>query len=175
MRQLAETQSAGLCSIRDSKIMDFFGRQHSDEGVNDFANAYASIGWRFFCALMMKLEFCAEWIILIKYCITSHSFSVLVNGQSEGGWIKQQKGVRQGCPLAPLLFVLAVDALAIYITQECSHGRLQGFQTTNYPSGIPMLQYADDTTFFMEGSMEATKNLSRLLDQLADVSVLQIN
>ena len=52
---------------------------------------------------------------------------------------------------------------------------LKGYQTQNYPAGIPLLQYADDTTFFMVGSVEKARNLSTILDLFADFSGLQIN
>ena len=92
-----------------------------------------------------------------------------------GGWVQPQRGVRQGCPLAPLLFVLAVDVLATCTIQACSQGILKGFQTHCYPEGIQLLQYADDTTFFMEGSVEAARNLSTILDLFAHFSGLLIS
>ena len=59
--------------------------------------------------------------------------------------------------------------------QACLQGMLRGYQTRSYLEGIPLLQYVNDTMFFMEGSMEEAKNLSTLLDLFADVSGLQIN
>ena len=124
---------------------------------------------------MRKTGFPAEWIRWVKCSITFHSFSVLVNRHPEGEWIKPQKGARLGCPLAPLLFVLSVDALAICTTQACFHERLRGFHTISYLAGIPCFQYADYTTFSMEGSGEEAKNLSALVDLFVDVSGLKIN
>ena len=73
------------------------------------------------------------------------------------GWIQRQRGVRQGCPLGPLLFVLAVDALATCTLQACLHGMLKSYQTRSYLEGIPLLQYADDTTFFYGGLGRGSK------------------
>ena len=53
-------------------------------------------------------------------------------------------------------------------------GSLKGFQTHSQLSGIPLLQYADDTMFFMEGSVEEAKNLSALLDVFANCSGLHL-
>ena len=141
----------------------------------DFAKAYDSLDWRYLWVVLRKRGFPEEWIRWIKRCVTSHSFSVLLNGRPTGEWIRPQRGIRQGCPLAPMLFVLAADVLYNSATQACASGSLKGFQTHSQPLGIPLLQYADDTMFFMEGSVEEAKNLSALLDVFADCSGLRLN
>ena len=67
------------------------------------------------------------------------------------GVVSTAKGIRQGYPLAPLLFILAVDPLFICMTRLCSWGYLLGFQMTGTREGIPLLKYVDDTTFFIQG------------------------
>ena len=116
-----------------------------------------------------------EWIRWMKRCVTSQSFSVLANERPTGGWIRPQRGIRQGCPLAPMLFILAADVLYSSAAQVCARGSLKSFQTHSQPLGIPLLQYADDTLFFMEGSVEEAKNLSALLDVFPDCSGLRLN
>ena len=115
----------------------------------DLAKAYDSIDWRFLWNVLRRRGFPAEWVRWVKLCVTTTSFSVLVNGRPQGGWFQPQRGIRQGCPLAPLLFILAADALAICTTRLSSQGYLSGFQTAGSPVGIPLLQYANDTTFFI--------------------------
>ena len=107
--------------------------------------------------------------------MTSHSFPVLLNGRPTREWIRPQRGIRQGCPLAPMLFVLVENVLYRSVAQACARGSLKGFQIHSQPLGIPLLQYADDTMFFIEGSMEEAKNLSALLEVFADYSRLCLN
>ena len=111
----------------------------------------------------------------MKQCVTTPTFAVLVNGRPQGGWIHPQRGIRQGCPLAPLLFILAADALAVCTSQLCSSDAFAGFQSPNIPGGIPLLQYADDTTFFIQGSWAAAHTLSVMMDIFSDSSGLHLN
>ena len=107
--------------------------------------------------------------------MTTTTFAVLVNGRPQGGWIHLQRGIRQGCHLAPLLFILAADALAVCTSQLCSSGAFFGFQSPNIPGGIPLLQYADDTAFFIQGSWAAAHTLSIMMDIFSDFSGLYLN
>ena len=111
----------------------------------------------------------------MKLYVTTLSCSVLVNARTQGGWFQPQRSIRQGCPLAPLLFILAVDALAFCTMRLCSRGHISGFQMAWQPDGIPLLQYADDTTFFIQGSETATRTLSQMMDIFTDFSGLQLN
>ena len=90
------------------------------------------------------------------------TFAILANGRPQGGWIHPHRSIRQGCPLSPLLFILAADALAVCTLQLCHRG-------------IPLLQYADDTTFFIQGSWAAVHTLSTMMDIFSDCSGLQLN
>ena len=111
----------------------------------------------------------------VKQCVTISTFAVLVNSRPQGGWIHPQRGIKQGCPVAPLLFILAVDALAVCTLQVCSRGALIGFQSASLLGGIPLLQYVDDTTFLIQGSMVAAHTLSTMIDIFSDFSSLQLN
>ena len=115
----------------------------------DFAKAYDSIDWRFHWNVLRRRGFPKTWVRWVKHCVTTSTFAILVNGRPQWGWIHPQRGIRQGCPLEPFLFILAVDALAICTSQVYSHGAMIGFQLASIPGSIPLLQYADNTTFFI--------------------------
>ena len=141
----------------------------------DFAKAYDSIDWRYLWNVLRRRGFPEEWVRWMKLCVTTSSCSVLINGRMQGRWFRPQRGIRQGCPLAPLLFILAVDALAFCTMRLCLGGHISGFQTAGHPGGIPLLQYADDTTFFIQGSETAARTLSKMMDIFADFFGLQLN
>ena len=113
----------------------------------------------------------------VKQCVTTSTFAVLVNGRPQGGWIHPLRGIQQGCPcpFSPLLFSLAVDALAVCISQVCSRVARTGFESASLLGGIPLQQYAHDTTFFIQGSMAAAQTLSTMMDIFWDFSGLRLN
>ena len=115
----------------------------------DFAKAYDSIDWRYLWNVLRRHGFLEEWVRWMKLCVTTSSSSVLINGQTQGGWFQPQRGIPQGFPLAPLLFILEADVVAFCTTRLCLWGHLSGFQMSRHPGGIPLLQYADDITFFI--------------------------
>ena len=111
----------------------------------------------------------------IKQCVTTPIIALLMQGQLQGGWIHPQQGIRQGCPLAPLLFILAADALAVCTMHLSRHGSLTSFQSPSIPDGVPLLQYADDTTFFIRRSWGAAHTLSTMMDIFSDFFGLKLN
>ena len=98
-----------------------------------------------------------------------------MQGWPQRGWIHPQRGIWQGCPLAPLLVILAADALAVCTMQLSRHGSLTGFQSPNIPDSVLLLQYADDTTFFIQASWVAAHTLSTMMDIFSDFSGLKLN
>ena len=141
----------------------------------DFAKAYDSIDWRYLWNVLRRQGFPEIWVCWMKLCVSTSSCSVLVNGRPQGGWFQPQRGIQQGYPLAPLLFILAVDTLAFCTTRLCLRGHLLGFQMTSISGGIPLLQYADDTTFFIQGSEIAARTLSMMMEIFTDFSGLELN
>ena len=106
----------------------------------DFATAYDSIDWRFIWRVLRRHAFPETWVRWVKQCVCTNTFDVRVNDRPQGGWIHPQRGIRQGCPLAPLLFILAADTLAVCTERLCVQGLLAGFQTAGWSSEVPLLQ-----------------------------------
>ncbi|PWA91977.1 reverse transcriptase domain, Zinc finger, CCHC-type [Artemisia annua] len=70
-----------------------------------------------------------------------------------------ERGLHQGDPLSPLLFLLVVEALQVAILDACNKGIYKGVSFANNEMNISLLQYADDALFFGEWSRSNADNL----------------
>ncbi|XP_034707082.1 uncharacterized protein LOC117930550 [Vitis riparia] len=77
----------------------------------DLEKAYDHINWNFLLFVVQSMGFGEKWTGWISWCISTASFSVLVNGTPEG-YFNSSKGLRQGDPLSLYLFVIGMEALS---------------------------------------------------------------
>ena len=74
---------------------------------------------------MVKMGFGSRWLEWIWWCISTAKFSVMINGVP-AGFFSNSKGLRQGDPLSPYLFVLGMEVLSNLIRRAVDGGVLSG-------------------------------------------------
>ncbi|XP_071704857.1 uncharacterized mitochondrial protein AtMg01250-like [Rutidosis leptorrhynchoides] len=111
---------------------------------------------------MEIMGFGRKWRNWILTCLKSASISILVNG-SPTKEFKLGRGVRQGDPLSPFLFILATEGLNLLTKFAVSNNLFNGVEIGNDKIPISHLQYADDTIFFGSWSAGNLDNLMKLL------------
>ncbi|KAL4579147.1 hypothetical protein LXL04_015284 [Taraxacum kok-saghyz] len=137
----------------------------------DLDKAFDSLNWRYLDSIMEQMEFNWKWIM---GCLTSGRGSVLVNG-SPTKEFNFRKGVRQGDPLAPFLFVLAMEGLSVTMRSACHNHLFRGINLPNNGPSLSHLMYADDVTFIGEWSDVNLVNLNRILCCFHMASGLKVN
>ena len=93
----------------------------------DMSKAYDRVEWVSLENLMRKMGFCEQWIGLIMVCVKTVTYSILVNGELKG-LTHPSKGLRQGDPIFPFLFLLCTEGLHVLIKKAVGKGDITGFR-----------------------------------------------
>ncbi|GJR73860.1 reverse transcriptase domain, reverse transcriptase zinc-binding domain protein [Tanacetum coccineum] len=141
---------------------------------NAFIKAYDSLNWRFLSDIMKKMRFGDKWCKWVDSCLTSSTMSILVNGSPTDEFCLE-RGVRQGDPLSPFLFILAAEGLNAIVSEAVDKGVFKGVKIGRNNVVVSHLQYADDTIFFGEWNKENAKVLMCILKCFEEVSSLRVN
>ena len=115
------------------------------------SKAYDRVEWGFVEAMMKRMGFGAKIVAVIMRCISTPSFSVVINGRV-GGKIAPTRGLRQGCPLSPYLFLICAEGLSALIRGQERLGLWRGFACCSGAPKISHLLFADDSLLFCEAS-----------------------
>lgn len=107
-------------------------------------------------------------------CVRSVSYSVLINGSSYG-FIKPERGIRQGDPLSPFLFILCAEALVHIMNRAEEEGRLTGLRPTPQCPSIQHLLFADDSLFLCQASLREASEILSCLQLYGNASGQEIN
>uniref|UniRef100_A0A2N9HQ79 Reverse transcriptase domain-containing protein n=1 Tax=Fagus sylvatica TaxID=28930 RepID=A0A2N9HQ79_FAGSY len=111
------------------------------------------------------------------YCISTVRFSILVNG-TPSGFLDTSRGIRQGDPLSPLLFVVVMEAFSKLMQKAEEEKYIRGFEIrgrNQEPMQITHLCYADDTILFCEPVLEQVGYVKCTLLCFEAASGLKVN
>ncbi|CAI5483585.1 unnamed protein product [Closterium sp. Yama58-4] len=133
----------------------------------DFQKAYDSVSREYLFKTLGDMGFSAEFTAWVKGFHDGAATKLLLNGWL-GERVEMQKGVRQGCPLAPYLFRCAVEPLCQEVERRGLGIKKRGIGAMEY------VGYADDTTLVLKGKEQVLQAKS-LLDDFASISGLKVN
>jgi len=135
----------------------------------DMHKAYDRVEWGFLEKIMLKMGFAPQWVNLIMAYITSVKYKVRVNGMETESFLLT-RGLRQGDPLSPYLFLLVAEGLSSLIKGAENRGELQGIRVCREAPAVSHLLFADDSLILMEANKENAETLKGLLDRYCENS-----
>jgi hypothetical protein len=139
----------------------------------DFTKAFNTIEHTAIIQMMEHLGLPKNWVDWTQKILDSASTGILLNGVL-GKNIHCKRGVRQGDPLSPLLFVLAADLLQCIINKAHAQDLFQLPIPSRDGSGYPIIQYADATILIMKASQRELLCLKAILETFAQATGLRV-
>jgi hypothetical protein len=135
----------------------------------DFEKAFDSLDWEFMFKVLRAFGFGEDFCHWIETFYKNTKSTVIVNGRTTP-WLDISRGCRQGDPISPYLFVLAVEILAIMIRENKD---IKGIVTNNKENKIS--QFADDTQLFNRGDCKSFEESIQVVNRFGKASGLFLN
>ena len=135
----------------------------------NFEKAFDTLEWSFVVKTLHYYNFGPSFILWVKTFYSNASSTIQNNGWSSE-FFPLSRGVRQGCPLSPYLFILCAEVLGSAIRKEQSIRGINGLVVE-----CKISQYVDNTTLILDGSKSSLQKALNLLDIFANISGLHVN
>ena len=135
----------------------------------DFEKAFDTLEWPFISKTLQHFGFGPSLLNWIELFYCNIESCVLNNGWASN-FFKLSRGVRQGCPLSPYLFILSAEILADAIRKK---QRIKGIEINGID--FKLSQYADDTTLILDGSEKSFLESVILIETFGNISGLRLN
>ncbi|KAF5447348.1 hypothetical protein F2P56_032905 [Juglans regia] len=183
---ISSTQSAFVPGrlISDNLIVAFealhtmHSRLGGKEGLMalklDMSKAYDRIEWQFLKEVMLKMGFATEWVQLVMNCVETVSYSIILNGSPQEVFIPT-RGIRQGDPLSPYLFILCAEVLTSLLENAERTKAITGIQIARRRVTINHLLFADDSLLFCKANSLEWSRMLHVLSTYEKASGQRLN
>lgn len=175
---VSENQSAFIPGrmIRDNALLAFKCLHYMEHGTAtnsdfcayklDLSKAYDRVDWSYLENTMHKMDFSHRRVQWIMRCVTTVNYSVKFNGISLEAF-STTRGLRQGDPLSPFLFLFVADGLSALLKHEVELQGITPIKVCRQAPGISHLLFADDTLLFFLANGEEAERVKHALDVYA--------
>jgi hypothetical protein len=140
----------------------------------DMMKAYDRVEWDYLHGCLGRLGFAPEWIDMVMRCVTNVRYAVRINGELTSP-VVPSRGIRQGDPISPYLFLLCTEGLSNLLFQKENLGVLHGVRNGRSGPPISHLLFADDSIFFAQSDVRSVEALKETLATYCEGSGQKIN
>lgn len=135
----------------------------------DMSKAYDRVEWDFLGCVLIRMGFPACWIDRVMQCVTSVTYSFLVNGEASDVLVPN-RGLRQGDPLSPYLFLLFAEGLGALIKKANQDKLIHGISNARNAPLISHLFFADDSLVFARANISEAQAILDILKKYEALS-----
>eukprot|EP00253_Pinus_taeda_P023862 PITA_23862 len=140
----------------------------------DLANAFDRVNHSFLLNVLKKFGFGARFINWIRACISEPWIAPLVNGRF-AGFFKATRGLRQGCPMSPLLFLIQASVLSFHLNNQMQEQEISGISIARGVQNINHVLFADDSLLLGTTSIDSARKFKETLDEYCMESGSSLN
>eukprot|EP00253_Pinus_taeda_P009219 PITA_09219 len=135
----------------------------------DMSNAFDRVNRSFLFRVLEAFGFCQDFINIIKACIDNVWIAPFVNGRPTE-FFSATKGLRQGCPLSPFLFILMADSLSRKLSQEQHRGSIPGIRIVQDTPSVNHALFVDDALLLGGASLRMAKAFKSTLQKFCNAT-----
>jgi hypothetical protein len=139
----------------------------------DLKKAYDCTNWDFLRLILLQCGFGLPTTNWIMACVTSTTYAILINGEATN-FFQSSRGLRQGCPLSPLLFILVMEGLNLSLKKAQADGALTGIKVSRLIKVLHLL-FVDDILIMSKASIAEWEKIQNILLVFCRASGLVIN
>jgi hypothetical protein len=139
----------------------------------DLKRAFDSIDWDFLRLVLHAVGFGEKFTNWILACVTSANFAVIINGEATN-FFNSERGLRQGCPLSPYLFILIMEGLSLLLTKSFNELKISGIKVSKFIK-IVHLMFVDDVLLLSNADLAEWSVIQDVLLCFCSASGLSIN
>ncbi|CAL1361203.1 unnamed protein product [Linum trigynum] len=140
----------------------------------DMRKAYDLVDWECLTSLLQAYGFNQTWCDWIMECVRTVRFSILINGGPKE-FFTPSRGIRQGDPISPFLFILMANALSFLLDKETSQGAIHGLKLKPSCPRLSHCLFADDTVNFGEASLEEATKIMSIINGYSYITGQEVN
>ena len=140
----------------------------------DLSKAYDRVEWCFLRSVLLKLGFQSSWVDLVMTCVTLVYYTVRFNGAMSVPFTRT-RGLRQGDPLPPYLFLFVANGLSTLINRKLVTGAMKELTICRNAPGVSHLLFAEDTLLFFRATTDQAEEVKEVLVTYGKCTGQQIN